>query len=127
VSKLYKQLTYIIAAVWLVNGLFCKVLNLVPRHKQIVGRILGGECAELLTKAIGLAEIGMTIWIISGIKTRLNVFTQIILIAAMNSIEFVLASDLLLWGRANAVFALLFIVVIYINAFHLNPNAARKV
>jgi hypothetical protein len=28
----YQLLNYLIAAVWLVNGLFCKVLNLVPRH-----------------------------------------------------------------------------------------------
>ena len=37
----HQVLHYLIAAVWLANGLFCKVLNLVPRHQQIVARILG--------------------------------------------------------------------------------------
>ncbi len=40
-SRLHQLLTYAIASVWLVNGLFCKVLNWVPRHQFIVARILG--------------------------------------------------------------------------------------
>ena len=52
---------YFIAAVWLINGLFCKVLNLVPRHEAIVSRILHTNNARLLTILIGLAEIGMVL------------------------------------------------------------------
>ena len=57
---LHKLLTYLIAAVWFINGLFCKLLNFVPRHQQIVAQILGEEYAVILTKLIGVAEIGMT-------------------------------------------------------------------
>lgn len=64
-----KILVYLIAAVWLVNGLFCKVLNLVPRHQQIVAAILGEDYSKQLTVLIGLWEIVMSIWIVSGIKT----------------------------------------------------------
>ena len=80
----HKLLNYVIAGVWLINGLFCKVLNLVPRHQEIVARILGNEHARLLTILIGVAEIIMAIWILSGIKTRLNAIAQILVIAAMN-------------------------------------------
>src|SRR5258705_518373 len=103
-------LNYFIAAVWLGNGLFCKVLDLVPRHRAIVGRILGEAQANLITKAIGFAEIAMTIWILTGIQSRLNAITQIIIVAAMNVLEFFLAPDLLLWGRFNAMIAFLFIL-----------------
>ena len=120
--SIYKILTYLIACVWLINGLFCKVLNFVPRHEQIVRRILGGEHSELITKIIGVAEICMTIWILSRIKPRLNAIVQIIIIAAMNILEFLIAPDLLLWGRANAVVALMFIAVIYFNEFYLNSE-----
>jgi putative exporter of polyketide antibiotics len=48
---------YLIAAVWLINGLFCKLFNLVPRHQEIVSNILGHEHAALLTKLIGLGEL----------------------------------------------------------------------
>src|SRR4030095_13439905 len=104
---------YFIAAVWLINGLFCKVLNLVPRHQAIVSHILHTTNARLLTLLIGFAEIGMAIWIISGVHKRYNVIAQILIIATMNALEFFLVPDLLLWGRANAVFAFAFIILIY--------------
>jgi hypothetical protein len=114
---------YFIAAVWLINGLFCKVLNLVPRHEAIVSRILHSTNARLLTLLIGLAEIGMAIWIISGVHKRYNVIAQILIIATMNTLEFFLVPGLLLWGRANAVFALAFIILIYCNEVQTNKKS----
>lgn len=111
------QATYFISLVWFINGLFCKLLNLVPRHQQIVARILGDEYAALLTRTIGVLEIGMAFWVLSGIRSRLAALLQIILIATMNVIEAIAAPDLLLFGRANAFVALLFILVIYFNEF----------
>jgi hypothetical protein len=117
--RIHKILTYIIALVWLANGLLCKVLNMVPRHEQIVARILGDEYAPVLIKLIGVSEIAMAVWVFSGIKSRWNAIAQIVIIATMNSMEFILASDLLLWGQLNAAFAFLFIVVIYFNEFYI--------
>lgn len=108
-------MTPFIALVWLVNGLVCKVLNLVPRHQQIVARILGPDQARLLTVLIGSLEILMTVWILSGIQPRLCTWVQVIVILAMNILEFILAPDLLLFGRMNLVFALLFAAVILWN------------
>lgn len=62
--------TTVITLVWFVNGLFCKVLDLVPRHQEIVSRILGEQHAWFFTKAIGVAEILMVVWILSRIKSR---------------------------------------------------------
>jgi hypothetical protein len=115
----YQLLNYLIAAVWLVNGLFCKVLNLVPRHRQIVARILGNTYARLITKAIGFSEIAMAAWIVSGFLPKLNAIVQIAIIATMNLLEFILAPDLLLWGRFNALFAFLFILLIFfVKCYH---------
>lgn len=117
--ELHKILAYLIAAVWFANGFFCKVLNLVPRHEQIVARILGTEYSQTLTIMIGLAEIAMAIWILTGFKSKLNAILQITVVAIMNIIEFTVAPDLLLWGRLNIVFAFLFIGVVYFNEFYL--------
>lgn len=117
---MYRILTYIIALVWLVNGLLCKALDLVPRHAAIVARILGPAYAGPLTRLIGLAEIGMALWLLSGIWRRWCVLAQILLIASMNALEFWLAPDLLLWGRANAVFAGLFMLLLYYYEFVLS-------
>jgi len=114
-----RLLNYLIAAVWIANGLFCKVLNLIPRHREIVARIIGSAHAGVLTRAIGFSEIAMAAWILSGIKTKLNALTQVVVIATMNSLEFIMAPDLLLWGRFNAVFATLFCLLILFNEFYL--------
>ena len=119
---LYRLLTYAIALVWLINGLFCKVLNGVPRHEQIVARILGPDYAHPLTKAIGFSEILMAVWVISRIRSRLCALVQIGLVATMNSLEVVLAPDLLLFGKLNALNAGLFMAVVYCTEFRLAPK-----
>ncbi len=125
-KTIYKTLTYSIAAVWFINGLFCKVLNLVPRHEEIVSEILGAQHAPLFTKLIGVSEILMAVWIVSGIKSRINTIAQILIIATMNTMEFLLVPDLLLWGKFNSLFALIFISIIFFNEFvlhkKLNPH-----
>jgi hypothetical protein len=117
---------YVIAAVWIANGFFCKVLNLVPRHQEIVERILDVDNAQSLTLFIGFAEISMAIWIISGKWSRLNTVVQILVIATMNTLEFFLAPDLLLWGKANAIFAFLLLLLIYYKEFYLNKKTTQQ-
>jgi len=106
-------LRYFFVLVWIVNGLFCKVLNFVPRHQLIVERILGSEYGFVLTKMIGVSEILMTIWILSGIRQRLCLFMQIGVVGLMNIIEFSLAPDLLLFGKLNLLFAGCFMMLVY--------------
>lgn len=110
-------LGYLIAGVWLVNGLVCKVLNLVPRHQEIVGVILGEEHAPLLTKLIGIGEMLLGGWVLSGLYRRLCVVVQITLVVLMNVLEAVLVPDMLLWGRLNIVFAMLFCALLYWKEF----------
>ena len=124
--KKYQLLNYFTATVWLINGLFCKVLHMAPRHQEIVARILGNNNDRLFTILIGLSEIVMAIWIISQKWTRINAILQILIIAAMNILEFLLVPDLLLWGRGNAIFAALFILIIYYNEFRLHKNVALQ-
>lgn len=125
-DKTHKILNYLIAAVWLINGLFSKVLNFVPRHEQIVGRILGNDYAKFLTVLIGLAEIGMTIWILSRVKPKINTVFQMAIVALMNVLEFIFVPDLLLFGRFNAIVAAAFILLIYFNEFVLGKDAAQQ-
>jgi hypothetical protein len=126
VKAIHNLLTYSIAATWILNGLFCKVLNLVSRHQQIVSKILQTEHSRSFTIAIGIAEICMAIWILSQIKSRLNAIAQILIIATMNTMEFILVPGLLLWGKANSIFAFLLILVIFFNEFYLNKRLAQQ-
>jgi len=125
-KRKHQILTYLITTIWVINGLFCKVLNLVPRHQEIVATIIGDNHARLLTFLIGIAEIAMAVWILIGIWSRLNAITQITVIAIMNTLEFILAPDLLLWGRFNALFAFLFILLIFYNEFYLGNKLIQQ-
>nr|WP_290928439.1 DoxX-like family protein [Haliscomenobacter sp.] len=96
------------------NGLFCKVLNLVPRHEQIVARILGETYARPLTLAIGLAEIGMAIWVLSRIKPRLNAVLQMAVWRSLNTLEF-------LWYPTYCYGVSSMLFCIFVRAAHLLP------
>jgi uncharacterized membrane protein YphA (DoxX/SURF4 family) len=64
----------------------------------------------------------MALWIASGIKSRWCALVQMCVVALMNILEFILVPDLLLFGRFNAVFATVFILVVYINEFVLHND-----
>ena len=117
-----KILNWLIAAVWIANGLLCKVLGLVPRHEQIVATILGEEYSRSMTILIGASEIVMAAWIISRYKAKLNSVAQMAIVAIMNILEFILVPELLLWGRMNSLFAFIFIALVYYNEFVLNKG-----
>ncbi|WP_273445081.1 DoxX-like family protein [Neolewinella agarilytica] len=108
---------HLIALVWLANGLLAKVLNLVPRHTEIVANILGPGYARPLTILIGLSEIAMAVWIVLDRQRKPTAILQIAIILTMNTLESVLVPELLLWGYLNPVFAVLFCGVIYYHAF----------
>lgn len=112
-------LTILISLVWLINGLFSKMLNLVPRHQLIVARILGEDHAEVITKVIGLLEILMCVWILSGIKSRLCTLIQIVIVLTMNIIEFIIVPDQLLFGKLNLLIAIAFTGILVIHEFIL--------
>ena len=101
----------------------------MPRHQEIVARILGEEYARPLTILIGISEIVMALWILSRFKPKWNAITQIVVVATMNMLEFILMPELLLWGRFNALFVLLFILIVYYNEFilkqRLNPQKTQ--
>lgn len=124
--SIHTILNYCIAAIWMINGLFCKVLNLVPRHQQIVAKILWEEHAGALTILIGSAEVFISVWILSTVKSRLNAAVQILIISIMNTLECILVPDLLLWGKANALFASVLVLIIYFNEFILNKRITQQ-
>ncbi len=124
--QIHKILKIAIACVWLINGFWCKILNGVPRHEAIVSKILGPEYARELTIFIGISEVLLAIWVLTGIKSKWSSILQIIIVASMNILEFFLADELLLWGKTNALFALFFILVVLINEFFIKARMNQE-
>ena len=67
--------------------LAAKVLNLVPRHTAIVAAILGDAHARPLTLAIGLSEVALGVWILTGRRRRATAWLQITLVVTFSSIK----------------------------------------
>lgn len=120
--QLHNLLSYFIATVWFINGLYCKILHQVPRHERIVATILNDTYAIELTGIIGFLEVGMAIWVLTRYRSKLNTTLQIVVIFVMNLLEFFIVPNLLLWGVYNSVFALLFMTIIYYS-YYLRTNA----
>ena len=96
------------AAVWIVFGLVFKVLQGVPRHERIVVAVIGSGWAGPVTVGIGVAEVLMGCWILSGRWPFWCIGAQTVAIVLMNVLELMFARDHLLFPVAmpcaNAVF-----------------------
>jgi hypothetical protein len=96
-----------IALVWLVFGLVFKALDVVPRHRKIVARVVGERLSRPVVLLVALGETSIGLWMLSGMFLPLCVALQTAVIATMNVLELRFARDLLLSPRlmlcANAV------------------------
>ena len=73
----------VLAAVWLYNGLWLKILSVDPHHARIVASTLGHPA--WLT-AIGAGETLLALGILSGRASRWVNGFQLILLAVMNAV-----------------------------------------
>jgi len=121
-KRLKWMILILLFLVWFINGFLFKLLDLVPRHTEIVAHILGKEHANLITKLIGTGEVLISIWVLIGIYGRLSALMQIVLILTMNIIEFMVVPDLLIFGKFNLLFAIGLSVIIYWNEYHFKTK-----
>jgi hypothetical protein len=85
----------LIGSVWVFHGFYSKILNGIPRHRMIVGKILGAVNAGWATKTIGALEIFLGVWAFSGWHPVPCAAVQTAAILSMNTLEIVLARELL--------------------------------
>jgi uncharacterized membrane protein YphA (DoxX/SURF4 family) len=85
----------ILAAVWLHQGLWAKILDGDPSHREIVGRLPGMNegRARAATIAIGLLETSMAAWVLSGRSPRACAAMQTALMAGFNAGALTFARD----------------------------------
>ncbi len=89
-----------IALVWLVFGVVFKALDLVPRHRQIVGRVLGECWAKPVILLVAAGETFLGVWMLAGVYLWLCALVQTCALVAMNALEIRHARELLLAPRA---------------------------
>ncbi len=113
-----------VAAVWLVHGLYNKLLGGSPRHLAIVQSVPGLEGAtgvHVLT-AVGIVEVALALWILSGPAARACATAQTVLLLSMNVVELTFARRLLLWPAGLVPVNLAFLAVAWFAAGSRGPR-----
>jgi DoxX-like family len=83
-----------VAAVWLYEGLWCKLLGRVPSQVQVVTAVprLGPRFGLPFLKGLGLAEAALAMWVMAGIAPGTCALVQTSLLVVLNT-------NGLLWAR----------------------------
>ena len=83
-----------VAAVWLYEGLWCKILGGMPSQSRIVTAVprFGPRFGGPFLKLLGVVETGLAIWVLSGRAPGLCALVQTVLLVTLNV-------NGLLWAR----------------------------
>ena len=83
-----------VAAVWLYEGLWCKVLGRMPSQVEVVTAVpgLGPRFGSTFLKALGVVEVAIAVWVMVGIAPATCAIVQTALLVALNA-------NGLLWAR----------------------------
>jgi len=80
--------------VWLYEGLWCKILGRVASQIQVVTAVprLGARWGPLVLKLLGIVEVALAAWVISGIGPGGCAIAETVLLVTLNL-------NGLLWAR----------------------------
>ncbi|MGB0035839.1 MAG: DoxX-like family protein [Candidatus Acidiferrales bacterium] len=83
-----------VAAVWLYEGLWCKLLGRAQLQAQVVAMVpkFGPRFGQPLLKALGAFEVTLAAWVISGITPGACAIAETALLVVLNA-------NGLLWAR----------------------------
>lgn len=112
-APLYRLTALFIAGVWIFHGLYSKVLNGIPRHKMIVAEILGEAIADVAVIGIGILEILLGCWVITGLFRRLNATVQTLALVSMNTLEILLARQFLISAGGMVILNFCFLTLVW--------------
>jgi DoxX-like protein len=75
-----------VAAVWLYEGLWCKILGRAPVQVDVVTAVprLGPLFGTQFLKALGVVEIALAIWVMTGIAPGMCAIAQTLLLVGLN-------------------------------------------
>ena len=83
-----------VAAVWLYEGLWCKVLGREQRQEKVVEAVpkFGALFGHSFLKVLGAVEVALALWVLSGYFPGVCAISQVALLVVLNV-------NGLLWAR----------------------------
>ncbi len=107
-----------VAAVWLYEGLWCKLLGREARQLEIVEAVprLGPRVGAPFLKVLGTAEVGLALWAWTGILPIPCAVVQTLLLIALNASGLLFARRLIHDPGGMVVKNVAFLVLVWVGA-----------
>ncbi len=107
-----------VAAVWLYEGLWCKLLRGQPHEFEVVRSVpyFGARIGTAFLLALGVVEVGIAAWTLSATAPVACAITQTLLLIALNGNGLLWARRLLLDPAGMIIKNFAFLVLVWVAA-----------
>jgi uncharacterized membrane protein YphA (DoxX/SURF4 family) len=107
-----------VAAVWLYEGLWCKLLRGEPRELEVVKAVprFGPRFGVPFLMALGVVEVGLGLWVLSGVAPFLCALAQTVLLVSLNANGLIWSRHLIHDPRGMLVKNFAFLVLAWVSA-----------
>ena len=107
-----------VAAVWLYEGLWCKLLRGEPREFEVVKAVprFGPRFGASFLMMLGVIETAIAAWVMSGIAPLASVLVQTALLASLNTGGLVWSRHLIHDPRGMVIKNFAFLVLAWVAA-----------
>jgi hypothetical protein len=105
-----------VAAVWLYEGLWCKLLGRVQLQVQVVTAVprLGSRYGLPFLKGLGIVEVGLAVWVMAGIAPGLCAIVETALLILLNANGLVWARRIIHEPVGMVVKNIAFLVLVWV-------------
>jgi hypothetical protein len=109
---------FAVAAVWLYEGLWCKLLRGEPLQFKIVAAVpyFGPRVGELFLKLLGAAEVILAVWALSGLAPLQCAAVQTLLLVTLNANGLIWARHIIHDPAGMIVKNFAFLILVWISA-----------
>jgi hypothetical protein len=107
-----------VAAVWLYEGLWCKLLGGQPQQREVVRAVpyFGPRIGVAFLYALGAVEVALGLWVLSGIAPLACALAQTLLLVALNMAGVVFSRHLIHDPAGMLVKNAAFLVLAWVGA-----------
>lgn len=107
-----------VAAVWIYEGLWCKILGRAPNELRIVQAVpgYGPRFGKPFLLTLGWVELALGLWVLSGIAPGLCALAQTVLLIGLNASGLLFSRHLIHEPGAMVLKNAAFLVLAWVNA-----------
>ena len=106
-----------VSAVWLYEGLWCKILGRVRSQVDVVTAVprLGPRFGARFLKALGVVEMALAVWVLTGIAPGLCAIAQTSLLVVLNANGLMWARHIIHEPAGMVVKNIAFLVLVWVG------------